>query len=108
MFLFQYENLVSNGVLVKRPSKQIKSPYIADILIESNEELAHCPSLGVSGLLNDTSEFLCSKNEDTKRKSKYTIELVYLPTTKTDFVLTNTNPLYGNKIFELIVKKNLI
>lgn len=108
MFLFKYTNLVSNGKLIKRPSKEIKSPYIADIVIESNDELAHCPSLGVSGLLNESSEFLCSKNDDGKRKSKYTIELVYLPTTKTDFVLTNTNPLYGNKIFELIVKKNLI
>ena len=52
MFLFQYEKLVTGGVLVKRPSKQVKSPYVADITIEDNEELAHCPSLGISGLFS--------------------------------------------------------
>ena len=51
--LFKYENLVSNGTLISRPSKKIKSPYIADISIEEEENtLAHCPSLGMSGLLN--------------------------------------------------------
>ena len=59
--LYQYNTLIDTGTLVKRPSKSIKSPYIADIIIEDEMNLAHCPSLGVSGLLNDTCKFLCSK-----------------------------------------------
>lgn len=106
--LYTYNNLVNQGKLIKRPSSSIKSPYIADILIEDNNELAHCPALGVSGLLSNTSEFICSKNEDSKRKSKYTIELIYLPSTKNTFTLTNSNPQFGNKIFSSIIQNNLI
>lgn len=106
--LYKYNNLVDNITLVKRPSKSVKSPYIADVLVEDNEELAHCPALGVSGLLNTTSKIICSKNEDVKRKSKYTVELVYLPSTKNTFTLTNTNPQFGNRIFASIIKNNLL
>ena len=104
VLLYSYEQLYSNGKLVKRPSKSIKSPYIADIIIDKQEELAHCPSLGVSGLLNDEAKFLCSKNENSTRKSKYTVELTYLPSTLNTTVLTNTNPQFGNKLFASIIK----
>ena len=106
--LYSYEQLYSNGKLVKRPSRSIKSPYIADIIIDEKEELAHCPSLGISGLLNDEAKFLCSKNETSTRKSKYTVELTYLPSTLNTTVLTNTNPQFGNKLFASIIKNNII
>ena len=106
--LYKYDNLVEGGKLVKRPSKSVKSPYILDIFINDMETLAHCPALGVSGLLNEESEFYCSYNGDEKRKSNYTIELVYLPSTKDTFTLTNTNPNFGNKIFDSIIQNNII
>ena len=106
--LYSYEKLYPNAILLKRPSKSIKSPYIADIIIDNEEELAHCPSLGVSGLLNDEAKFLCSKNETSTRKSKYTVELTYLPSTLNTTVLTNTNPQFGNKLFASIIKNNII
>ena len=106
--IFQYDKLIQNGCLIKRPSKSIKSPYIADIKIEDEESLAHCPALGISGLLNCNTEFICSKNESQSRKSKYTIELTYLPSSKNSTVLTNTNPNMGNKIFQSIISNNLI
>ena len=106
--LYKYSNLVNGGKLIKRPSKSVKSPYMADIFINETETLAHCPALGVSGLLNDESEFYCSYNGDEKRKSNYTIELVYLPSTKDTFTLTNTNPNFGNKIFDSIIQNNII
>ena len=108
VILYKYSNLIGGGKLIKRPSKSIKSPYIADIFINDIETLAHCPSLGISGLLNDESKFYCSYNNDEKRKSKYTIELVYLPSTKNSYVLTNTNPQFGNKIFDSIIQHNII
>ena len=46
--LYKYDNLVGGGKLVKRPSKSVKSPYMADIFINDTETLAHCPALGVS------------------------------------------------------------
>ena len=108
ILLYKYNNLVEGGKLIKRPSKSVKSPYMADIFINDKETLAHCPALGVSGLLNDESEFYCSYNGDEKRKSNYTIELVYLPSTKDTFTLTNTNPNFGNKIFDSIIQNNII
>ena len=64
--------------------------------------------LGVSGLLNNETKFLCSKNETSTRKSKYTVELTYLPSTLNTTVLTNTNPQFGNKLFASIIKNNII
>tara|TARA_B100001094_G_scaffold185963_1_gene180150 strand:- start:1193 stop:2035 length:843 start_codon:yes stop_codon:yes gene_type:complete len=106
--LYQYNKLINDGYLLHRPSKKIKSPYIADILIEDDEHLAHCPSLGMSGLLNKNCRFLCSKSNDPKRKSKYTVELIYLPSTKDTCCLTNTNPQFGNYLFKQIIINNLI
>jgi DNA-binding sugar fermentation-stimulating protein len=106
--IFKYDNLNCSGNLVKRPSKHVKSPYIADIIINKEEQLAHCPALGVSGLLNTSTKFLCSFNDSKARKSKYTIELCYLPSSKNDCVLTSTNPNMGNKLFQSIINNNLI
>lgn len=100
--LFQYEEL-RIGKLIKRPSKEIKSPYIADILVNENEELAHCPSLGVSGLLNEKSVFYVSNNKNKNRKSKYTVELLSVPSNKEKNVITNSNPQMGNIIFEKLL-----
>ena len=106
--LYKYDKLVYCNKLLSRPSKLIKSPYIADIEIFEENELAHCPSLGISGLLNENSEFICSFSDNKNRKSKYTIELIYLPSTKNNYILTNTNPQFGNIIFEQILLNNLI
>lgn len=106
--IYQYLNLNHGAKLIKRPSKSIKSPYIADIFINNKEYLAHCPALGISGLLNHDSNFICSYNNSTTRKSKYTIELAYLPSTKDTTTITNTNPNFGNILFKSIVENNLI
>ena len=55
--IYKYNDLKTTGKLVKRPSKIVKSPYIADIIINKEEHLAHYPALGVSGLLNSSSNF---------------------------------------------------
>ena len=80
---------------------------MVDIFIDGKEQLVHCPSLGMSGLLRTRTLFLCSKSDDPKRKSKYTVELIYLPSTKDTSCLTNTNPQFGNYLFKKI-ENNLI
>ena len=60
-------------VIINRPSKKIKSPYLADILINNNIELAHSPSLGLGGLIVNNVNVMVSKCEDECIKSKYTI-----------------------------------
>lgn len=80
--------------VINRPSKKIKSPYMADVEINNEIVLAHSPSLGLCGLIKENTEVLVSKCKNDCRKSKYTIELV-----KNNKILVGANPLYANKIF---------
>jgi len=73
ILLCKLENLIE-GTVVKRPSKFIKSPYVADVLINSSEEvLGHTASLGCCGLADVTSTVLMSvsnrKNINKKKKT---------------------------------------
>ena len=42
---------LKKAIIINRPSKTIKSPYLADIQINNTIELAHSPSLGLCGLI---------------------------------------------------------
>ena len=86
--------------VVNRPSKKIKSPYIADIEIDDNIELAHSPSLGLCGLIKENVNVFVSQCKNECRKSKYTIELL-----KNNKVLIGANPLFANKIFSEFYNK---
>ena len=66
--LMKIDNLVE-GQIVKRPSKVIKSPYVADVLFEDNEILAHSASLGCCGLAEVGATILMTKQE-AKQQSK--------------------------------------
>jgi DNA-binding sugar fermentation-stimulating protein len=50
------------GVILKRPSKHIKSPYVADVLIQENEVkreiIAHSASLGCCGMAEENAQVL--------------------------------------------------
>jgi DNA-binding sugar fermentation-stimulating protein len=82
--LMKLDDLIE-GTIIKRPSKIIKSPYVADIIPTSldsdnqNEEiLGHTASLGCCGLADAGASILMSKihskvmkkTKDTKEKAK--------------------------------------
>jgi len=73
--LLQLDNLIE-GVVMKRPSKVIKTPYVADIKIEMSEEedlvLGHTASLGCCGLADVGAHVLMSPVP----KAKKTPELI--------------------------------
>ena len=62
--IFRITNLIE-GTVLNRPSKVIKSPYVADVLIEENniktEVISHSPSLGCCGLAEKDAIVLLSK-----------------------------------------------
>jgi DNA-binding sugar fermentation-stimulating protein len=91
---------ILNAKIINRPSKIVKSPYIADIEINKNEELSYSPSLGLCGLISKDINVLVSKCKNECRKSKYTIELV-----KYNKILIGANPLFANKIFSEFLHK---
>jgi len=81
--LMKLDNLIE-GKIVKRPSKMIKSPYVADILPitsfdnnmnETKEILGHTASLGCCGLADVGASILMTKiqtkeTKETKEKPK--------------------------------------
>ena len=85
--------------VINRPSKTVKSPYMADIEINNKIELAHSPSLGLCGLIITDVDVMVSQSTNETRKSKYTIELVQNLNPKKKKIWIGANPLFANKIF---------
>ena len=70
--LMKLDDLIE-GTIIKRPSKIIKSPYVADIIAipKQNEEiLGHTASLGCCGLADIGATILMSKIQGKKTKEK--------------------------------------
>lgn len=60
---------LTEGTIIKRPSKIIKSPYVADILTsETVEILGHTASLGCCGLADTGASVLMTKIKTTNKK----------------------------------------
>lgn len=104
------------ALVISRPSKKIKSPYLADIKLyddENNlletEELAHSPALGCCGLIDKNKIVYVTENIDNtknkERKSKYTI---YNVTIEDPEIIIGVNPNIANNIFEEILKNNIL
>lgn len=71
------------GTVIKRPSKQIKSPYVADVLINQKNEnenedeellvLAHSACLGCCGLADKEATVLMIPMKNKSNKCQYSI-----------------------------------
>ena len=107
-------NAFYKAIVINRPSKKIKSPYLADIKIfdendniVENEELAHSPALGCCGLIQkDTIVYVVLDNDEkSKRKSKYTIFNIQIENPP---IIIGVHPNSANTMFENILKLNLL
>jgi sugar fermentation stimulation protein A len=102
------ENCLVKGTIVKRPSKHVKSPYMADVILdsiidnkdnnsnesnESNEILAHTPALGCNGYVDKGQSILLLKNKNPNTKSSHKVEFAY-----DNDNLVGTNPYLSNDI----------
>jgi len=67
--LIKLDNLIE-GQVIKRPSKYIKTPYVADILCDDEEVLGHTASLGCCGLADVNASVLISLSPNSKSKPK--------------------------------------
>ena len=87
------------GKLVKRYKR-----FFADIKLNKEIVIAHCPNTGsMKGLLDEGNEVLISKSDDPKRKLKYTLEIIKV---KKNLVGVNTH--FANKIAHHGLSYNLI
>jgi len=87
------------GKLVKRYKR-----FFTDIRLNQETIVAHCPNTGsMMGLLDEGNEVFISKNDDPKRKLKYTLEIIKV---KKSLVGVNTH--FANKIAFHGLTNNLI
>jgi DNA-binding sugar fermentation-stimulating protein len=64
------------ATVVNRPSKIIKSPYVADIKLEDGTEaLCHSPGLGCCGLVSKGKTIYVSKATNKNAKTAYTAQV---------------------------------
>lgn len=111
-FLYQIPNLIE-GLVVKRPSKFIKSPYVADTInLNTNEEiLAHTASLGCCGLVEAGSHVLMSpinkkQNNSDKLACSYRIYLSIFKERESE-IIVGVHPKLAEELVEVALTKNL-
>ena len=115
--LFQIDNLFE-GRVNKRPSKYIKTPYVADIICsDTNEEvLGHTASLGCCGLANTNAIILMAPSPNSKSKPKNQANMkcthtVYLSVVKNiayDDLIIGIHPKLAEHLTEAALKNNCL
>lgn len=70
--LFKIEEELYEAIVVNRPSKKCKSPYVADIYIPSldTNAVAHSPSLGCCGLTDKGHKVLVNRMTNTSNQAE--------------------------------------
>ena len=106
------------AIVVSRPSKICKSPYLADIQIITHKKvgnvifnirskivMAHTPALGCAGLVVSGKIVYVTKKENTK--SKYTIYQTEIKEQGKKMII-GVNPNICNTLFEHILLNNIL
>jgi len=115
MLLLKIDNLME-GAVVKRPSKVIKTPYVADVIPINNnvEVLAHTASLGCCGLADIGSSILMtpinnnkSNKPDDKPKCSHRIYLSILKEREKEIII-GIHPKLAEDLTEAALKKNCL
>ena len=118
VLLLKINNLIE-GTIVKRPSKLIKSPYVADINKGDSDDinetiLGHCPSLGCCGLVDNGSTILmalsCPKKpslDGEKLKCSYTVYFS-LYKEKNETIIIGIHPKLGEKLVHSAISNNCL
>lgn len=106
--LYQIED-VQKTLIVKRPSASCKTPYVADVIINNENKMAHCPSLGCCGYAEKDCYVISSilKNKKKDAICDFRVELA-IHEEKDEKIYIGINPKSAETIAELCLKKNLI
>jgi len=112
--LIQLDNLIE-GTIIKRPSKFIKSPYVADVIPVGfeNEVLAHTASLGCCGLADSNATILMAlvpspKNKNSnKLKCEYKVYLSVVREKNVEIII-GIHPKLAEDITESALKQNYL
>jgi len=95
----KFTKTLIKGKLIKRYKR-----FFTDVKLSKETVVAHCPNTGsMMGLLDEGNEVYISKNNDPKRKLKYTLEIIKV---KKNLVGVNTH--FANKIAHHGLSNNLV
>jgi len=95
----EFTKALIKGKLIKRYKR-----FFIDVKIGKEIITAHCPNTGsMKGLLDEGNEVYVSKNDNPKRKLKYTLEIIKV---KKNLVGVNTH--FANKIVLHGLSNNLV
>ena len=95
----EFTKSLIKGKLVKRYKR-----FFIDIKLNKEIVTAHCPNTGsMKGLLDEDNQVFISKNNNPKRKLKYTLEVI-----KVKKRLVGVNTHFANKIVHHGLSNNLI
>ena len=95
----KFTKTLIKGKLIKRYKR-----FFTDVKLDEEVVTAHCPNTGsMIGLLDEGNEVFISKNDDPKRKLKYTLEIIKV---KKNLVGVNTH--FANKIAYHGLVNNLV
>ena len=95
----EFTKSLIKGKLIKRYKR-----FFVDIKLDKEVVIAHCPNTGsMKGLLSEGNEVFISKNDNPKRKLKYTLEIIKI---KKRLVGVNTH--FANKIAYHGLSNNLV
>jgi len=95
----KFTNSLIKGKLIKRYKR-----FFADIEVNNKTLIAHCPNTGsMMGLLDKGNDVWVSKHNDTKRKLKFTLEMIKV---KKRIIGVNTHR--ANRIVEHALNNKLI
>ena len=109
--LMKLDNLFE-GEVVKRPSKIIKSPYVADVIINGMDEevLSHSAALGCCGLADKNATVLMTMSESKNNKElkcSYTIYLSVIKSGENEQIV-GIHPKLAEVLTENALKSNLL
>ena len=93
----KFTKALIKGKFVKRYKR-----FFADIKVNKEIIIAHCPNTGsMMGLLNENNDAWVLKNEDPKRKLKYTLQILKTSKNYKTFI-------FYNKVSQKLFFLNLI
>ena len=107
--LYELDPLIEVNI-VKRPSRHIKTPYVADILYKNKEYLAHTPALGCCGLSDNGSNVLVGASKNKKSKCDYSVYLSKFSDNvhPTSYIYVGIHPKLAEHLAENALKQNLL
>jgi len=106
--MLKLDNLI-DGLVAKRPSQFIKTPYVADVKCNNNEKtlLAHTASLGCCGLADIGASVLMAPLEGKKTQCDYRIYLSVIKEREKE-IIVGIHPKLAEDLTEIAIKNNYL